>query len=160
MKVLALLTLLAAPQDPATSLDEMLVEATSASPAAVLQLADQSALDLPETVLDELSTRTATAEGNQLLLLSRLQAWSDNPAGVERLVELMNPEEMELSFAALQTLRLPAFHGLEAANSALGVWLSDQVAEDFPKLWVEGQYTLFKSSTGAHRRASPGADRA
>mgnify|MGYP002639238043 CR=1 FL=1 len=154
MKVLALLTLLAAPQDPATSLDEMLIEATSASPAAVLQLADRSALDLPETVLDELSTRTATAEGKQLLLLGRLQAWSDNPAGVERLVELMNPEEMELSFAALQTLRLPAFHGLEAANSALGVWLSDQVAEDFPNLWVEGQFTLFKSSTGAHRRAS------
>ncbi len=154
MKVLALLTLLAAPQEPATSLDELLAEAASASPAAVLSLADQAALELGDETLDTLSERLATAEGTQLLLLGRLQAWADDPSGVERLVELLDSEQPDLSFAALQTLRLPAFHAVEAANSALGIWLSDQVAEDAPRLWVEGQFTLFRTSTGAHRRSA------
>jgi carboxyl-terminal processing protease len=154
MKVLALLTLLALPQEPTTPLDELLAEADSASPAAVLRLADEHAFDLAEETLDNLDSRIATAEGKRLLLLGRLQAWADDPVGIERLVELLDPQALDLSFAALQTLRLPAFHAVEAANSALGLWLSDQVAEDSPRLWVEGQYTLFQSSTGAHRRAS------
>jgi C-terminal peptidase prc len=154
MKVLALLTLLAAPQEPATHLDEMLAEATAATPAAILVLADQGAVELSAPILDGLGARLATAEGKQLLLLGRLQAWADQPTGVERLVELLDPADLDLSFAALQTLRLPAFHSVESANSALGIWLADQVAEDAPRLWVEGQYTLFHSSTGAHRRAA------
>ena len=154
MKVLALLTLLAAPQEPATSLDEMLVAADSANPAAVLQLADDRALDLTDAQFGQLGERILTAEGNQLLLLGRLQAWGDDSTGVERLVELLSADHLDLSFASLQTLRLPAFHSVEAANSALGIWLSDQIAEDSPSLWIEGQYTLFRSSVGAHRRAA------
>jgi len=153
MKILALL-LLAAPQEPAPSLDSLLDQAQDLPPAAVLQFADESATELSDMDLALLGEQMLNAEGAQLLLLGRLQAWSEEPLAMERLVELLDIENESLSAAVLQTLRLPAFHGIEEVQSALGVWLSNQIAEDSPNIWTDAEYTLFRTGGGAQRRAA------
>ena len=153
MKLLAIACLLA-PQEPTSGLDALLLEAAEASPAAVLRLADDYGPRLTDEDLLSLAERCGSAEGEQLLLLGRLLAWGEDPTGVAKMIELLDAGAFELSLATLQTLRLPAFHGWEAANSALALWLADQVAEEMPVLWTEGQLALFESSSGAHRRAA------
>lgn len=153
MKFLALL-LLAAPQEPAPSLDSLLDQAQDQNPAAVLQLADASASDLSDSDLALLGEQMRKAEGHQLLLVGRLQAWADEPMAMERLVELLDFENQSLSAAVLQTLRLPAFHGIEEVQSALAVWLSNQIAEDSPSVWTDAEFTLFRTGGGAQRRAA------
>ena len=153
MKILALL-LLAVPQEPSPSLDALLIQAQDQSPAAVLQLADRFASELSDADLAMLGDQMLKAEGNQLLLLGRMQSWAEEPVGMERLVELLDFEQEELGAAVLQTLRLPAFHGIEKIQSSLAVWLSDQIAEDSPSLWTDAEYTLFRTGGGAQRRAA------
>ncbi|MFK5955817.1 MAG: S41 family peptidase [Planctomycetota bacterium] len=153
MKILALL-LLAVPQGPSPSLDALLDQAQDLNPAAILQLADVSASELSHSDLAALAESMEKAEGNQLLMLGRLQAWADEPAAMERLVELLDYDQEAMSAAVLQTLRLPAFHGIEEVQSALAIWLSNQVAEDSPSIWTDAEYTLFRTGGGAQRRAA------
>ncbi len=153
MKILALL-LLALPQGGASSLDELAQQASALSPAGVLEFADQAAVSLSTADFHSAAERMEQADGRALLLYGRLQAWAEDPQHVERLVQLLEYNQPELSLAALQTMRLPAFDGLEEPPSALATWLADQVAEDAPRLWAEAQFTLFKMGGGAQRRAA------
>ena len=153
MKILALLCLLS-PQEPVTSLDQLVLQAADQDPASILRIADASALELSEQDFDRISGEIGAAEGPTLLLFGRLQAWSPEPLGGEHLVRLMDAEDLNLSLATLQTLRLPAYQGVEEVSSALDTWLSDLIAEEAPALWSEGQYTLFRIGSGVQRRAS------
>lgn len=154
MKILALLMLAAPQQEPSLDFDGLADQAASLSAAQVLQLADASAADLTEEQFPALDLRMAASSGQGLLLFGRMQAWAPEPQGVERLVELIDEQALERSFAVLQTLRLPAFHGIEEIQGALALRVSDMVAEDAPGLWSEAQYTLFRTGGGAQRRAA------
>lgn len=154
MKILALMMLAVPQQEPTLDLDSLAQQAAELSAAQVLQLADASAADLAEDQFETLDLKTAAAEGQALLLFGRMQAWSPEPQGAERLVELLDEEQLQRSFAVLQTLRLPAFHDVEEIQGALALRVSDMIAEDAPGLWAEAQYTLFRTGGGAQRRAA------
>ncbi|MHC4380561.1 MAG: S41 family peptidase [Planctomycetota bacterium] len=153
MKILALLCLLS-PQESTTSLDQLVQQADSQEPAAILRSADAAALDLSELDFERITGEIGSAEGAKLLLYGRLQAWAEEPIGGEHLVRLLDGESLDWSLATLQTLRLPAYQGVEEISSGLATWLSDLIAEDSPGLWAEGQYTLFRIGSGIQRRAS------
>lgn len=154
MKIFALLLLAAPQQEPTLDLESLASQALEVGPAEVLRLADASAGDLTEDQFPLLDLKVASAGGHELLLFARMQAWAPDPQGVERLVELLDESDLERSFAVLQTLRLPAFHDVEAIQGALAVRVSDMIAEEAPALWTEAQYTLFRTGGGAQRRAA------
>jgi carboxyl-terminal processing protease len=153
-----LLTFMAPLQEPAApSLEALVAEAEGLDAAAVLRLADASGIDLGTESLTALPETLAGADSfSGLLLLGRLSAFGEDPSGIERLVELLEPAPASEGWgmAALATLRLPAFRDLEAPTSALALWLSEQVPDDDPRLWAEGQFTLHRIGDSTARRAA------
>ena len=157
-----LLTAILPWQEPAApTLDSLATQAETLEAAAVLRLADDQADLLSDEAFAELPTRLSAATGAPLLLFGRLAAFGEDPSGVESLVQLLDssaaPEQGEASdwaFAALTTLRLPAFQGLEEPTSALALWLSDQVASDHAPLWAEAQFTLYRLGASTARRSA------
>ena len=151
--MLSTLLLLFLAQDPGSGLDDLRAQAADLAPAAVLQLADDTGMEAGDALFQQAAAAVDSATGKELLLIVRMLSWSGEPAQPERLVTLL-PEGGPLAEAALATLGLEAFRLDEAAQSALGSWLGEQVVEDAPRLWLEAQATLYRIGDGTRRRAA------
>ncbi len=156
--LLLLPLLLPALQEPAAGdLDDLLARARTATPAAVLALADTAGT--PESLDEEawrgvLRERLAGAGGRELLLLGRLLADLDDPGAGALLVGLVEGGDPDLARAALATLELPAFTLDDPVQAALGDLLASWTAEEHPALYAEVARVLHGIGDNARRRAA------
>ncbi|MBC8370590.1 MAG: S41 family peptidase [Planctomycetes bacterium] len=148
--VLSSLLLASFQQDPISQLAE---EAATASPAQILQLADELAPTLGVKQLIDSGKRIISADDSAILAFARLQGYSDNPLHVEDVVSLLNAQHDEISRAALRVCSMDAFYDAEQPSTALQEWVAnlDPINID---AWTETKLCLAVNGPAIIRRAS------
>lgn len=151
----AILLPLAVLQDPAAgSLEDLLATARAAAPAAALAAADAFEPPAGEGWQSDAIALLPASGGAARLALGRLLAQFENAAAGAALVELIDPAQPELAFAALRTLTLPAFRDDVPTLDAVGAWLTERDPEQAPSLYAETARVLYEIGDGARRRAA------
>ncbi len=144
----------AVPQEPASLWRDGLAQAAQLAPAAALALADAAGAAAADADFAAAREALPSADGTQLLFLVRFLGFGADAPGSDKLVRLLDPEQPELSLAAIQTIARASGADAAAAQRGLGAWLLEHPAEQVPQLWTEGQLALFRIGDATYRTAA------
>lgn len=135
-------------------LDSLLHRATQASPQVLVDLADSFSIPAAHDWIGGAADRLEGLDSNGTLLLARILAGEEHSHGGRQLASLIGDESSTYAFAALSTLRLPAFDKNEEVLGILGDWLTQHSPEQAPELFADVARTMFDIGDGVRRRAA------